>query len=203
MPVWSHASSGRPGRARLGQQWNTTWGCRDDSNHRRQLEWHHLPTPRDNHWLQAHLGLRQRTRVSAKGGEALWEHNSDTRKSPCLSCFHDDVIKWKHFLRYWPFVRGIHRWPVNSPHKGQWRGALMFPLICTWRNSWINNREAGYLRSAPLRPLWCHCNVLVVDFTLLFTTMSHCCNCTIILWQWNTIWYTGRIVSKGKLFINL
>ena len=23
---------------------------------------------------------------------------------------HDDVIKWKHFPRYWPFVRGIHRW---------------------------------------------------------------------------------------------
>ena len=47
---------------------------------------------------------------------------------------HDDVIKWKHFPRYWPFVRGIHRWPVNSPHKGQWRGALMFSLICAWIN---------------------------------------------------------------------
>ena len=22
---------------------------------------------------------------------------------------HDDVIKWKHFPRYWPFARGIHR----------------------------------------------------------------------------------------------
>ena len=42
---------------------------------------------------------------------------------------HDDVIKWKHFLRYWPFVRGIHRSPVNSPHKGQWRGALMFFFV--------------------------------------------------------------------------
>ena len=36
-------------------------------------------------------------------------------------CHNDDVIKWRHFLRYWPFVRGIHRSPVNSPHKGQWR----------------------------------------------------------------------------------
>ena len=36
---------------------------------------------------------------------------------------HDDVIKWKHFPRYWPCVRGIPRLPVNSPHKGQWRGA--------------------------------------------------------------------------------
>ena len=55
---------------------------------------------------------------------------------------HDDVIKWKHFPRYWPF----HRSPVNSPRKGQWRGALMFSLICVWINSLVNNREAGDLR---------------------------------------------------------
>ena len=41
---------------------------------------------------------------------------------------------------------GIHRWPVNSRHRGQWRGALMFSLICAWINVWINNREAGDLR---------------------------------------------------------
>ena len=45
---------------------------------------------------------------------------------------HDDVIRWNHFPRYWPFVRGIRRSPVNSPHKGQWSGALMFSLICAW-----------------------------------------------------------------------
>ena len=55
-------------------------------------------------------------------------------------------IKWKHFPRYWPFVRGIHPSPVNSPHKGQWRGALMFSLIFVWINGWVNNREAGDLR---------------------------------------------------------
>ena len=63
---------------------------------------------------------------------------------------HDDVIKWKHFPRNWPFVRGIRAGnspvPVNSPHKGQWRGALMFSLICVWINGWVNNREAGDLR---------------------------------------------------------
>ena len=59
---------------------------------------------------------------------------------------YDDVIKWKHIPRYWPFVWGIHRWPVNSPHKGQWRGALMFSLICARINGWINNRESGDLR---------------------------------------------------------
>ena len=60
--------------------------------------------------------------------------------------YHDDVMKWKHFSRYWPFVRGIHRWPVNLPHKCQWCGALMFSLICAWLNGWVNYREAGDLR---------------------------------------------------------
>ena len=47
---------------------------------------------------------------------------------------------------YWPFVRGIHRSPVNSPHEGQWRKALVFCFICTWINGWVNNRKAGELR---------------------------------------------------------
>ena len=36
--------------------------------------------------------------------------------------------------------------PVNSLDTGQWRGALMFSLICVWINGWVNNREAGDLR---------------------------------------------------------
>ena len=48
--------------------------------------------------------------------------------------------------RYWPFVRGNHRSPVNSPHKGQWRVVLMFSLICARRNAYVNNRDAGDLR---------------------------------------------------------
>ena len=59
---------------------------------------------------------------------------------------HDDVIKWKYFPRYWPFVRGIHWSPVNYPHKSQWRGALKFSLICARINGWVNNRESGDLR---------------------------------------------------------
>ena len=65
--------------------------------------------------------------------------------SECIQ-IHDDVIKWKHFPRYWPFVRGIHRSLVKSPHKGHWPGALMFSLICAWINGCVNNREVGDLR---------------------------------------------------------
>ena len=58
--------------------------------------------------------------------------------------YHDDVIKWNP--RYCPLARGIHRSLLNSPHKGQWRGALMFSLISAWINAWVNNRETGDLR---------------------------------------------------------
>ena len=70
---------------------------------------------------------------------------------------HDDVIKWKHFPRHWPFVRGINRSPVNSPRKGQWRGALMFSLICVWIKVEVNNREAG-----DLRPYRAHYDVTIM-----------------------------------------
>ena len=61
----------------------------------------------------------------------------------CKSDFigHDDVIKWKHFARY--FVWRIHR---KIPNKGQRRGALLFSLTIAWINGWVNNRGAGDLR---------------------------------------------------------
>ena len=75
-----------------------------------------------------------------------WYNQTKKRQNKTNSIPHDDVIKWKHFPRYWPFVRGIHQSPVNSPHKGHWCGALMFSLICVWINGWVNNRQAGDLR---------------------------------------------------------
>ena len=114
--------------------------------------WHQNGKPRENYcWrnnVYLYLGLSflwttmQFHRVLSLHG---FELNNLTNIYMC-GLIHDDVIKWKHFPRYWPLVRGIHRSPVNSPHKGQCRGALMFSLICVWTNDWINNREAGDLR---------------------------------------------------------
>ena len=96
-------------------------------------------------------------------------------------CIHDDVIKWKPFRRNWPFVRGIHRSPVNSPHKGQWRGALMFSLICVWINGWINNRDTGDYRRDRARydvivvfsGVLCKCNghYHVISFAVYWWTL--------------------------------
>ena len=82
--------------------------------------------------------------------------------------WHDDVIKWKHFPRYWRFVRGIHQSPVNSPHKGHWRRALMFSLICFWINGWVNNREAD-----DLRRYRAHYDVIVMVWVWSVTMPNH------------------------------
>ena len=49
-------------------------------------------------------------------------------------------------LRYWPFVRGIYRSPVNSPRKGQWRGVLIFSFICAWINGWVSRTQDSGLK---------------------------------------------------------
>ena len=51
--------------------------------------------------------------------------------------------------------------PVTGefPVQGQWRGALVFSLICAWINGWVNNREAGDLRRHRA-----HYNVIVMTF---------------------------------------
>ena len=72
----------------------------------------------------------------------LWRH-CNVKEVPY---YHDDVIKWKHFPRCWSIVRGIHRSPVDSLHKGQWRRVFVFSLIRDWTNGWANNRDASDLK---------------------------------------------------------
>ena len=79
----------------------------------------------------------------------------------CYSCY-SSWHTWCHhqmetFPRNWPFVRVIHRSPMKSPHKGQWRGALVF-FICTWMNGGVKNGVA-----ADLRRICIHYDVNVMD----------------------------------------
>ena len=102
----------------------------------------------------------------------LMGHNAYQTLSSCIHyteiIYHNDVIKWKHFLRYWLYVRGIHRSPVKSPHKGQWYGALMFSLICVWINGWVNNGEAG-----DLKRYRAHYNVTVMYMVISIYGFAH------------------------------
>ena len=62
---------------------------------------------------------------------------------------HDDVIKWKHFPRYWPFCGELnsHQWILlTEASNAEARRASMFSLIDTWTNGWVNNQDASGLR---------------------------------------------------------
>ena len=125
--------------------------------------WNHIP--RSTFWLVSGTSSSttwwNRIELAIETLAVMWGSSVGKRSTPGCDvkalqltskriyndiALHDDVIKWRHFPRYWSFVRGIHRCPVKSPHKGQWRGALSFSLICAWINGWVNNRKAGDLR---------------------------------------------------------
>ena len=53
-------------------------------------------------------------------------------------------------------MSGIHQWPVDTPHQGQWRGALVF-FICAWKKRW-SEQSGGRRFETPSLPFWRHCN---------------------------------------------
>ena len=133
-------------------------------------------------WYDVHVA-QMNTHLQLSLEEAICTREQNETSS---IVFHDDGIKWKHFPRHWPFVRGIHRSPVNSPHKGQWRGALRFSLICTRINGWLNNREVGYLRRHRA-----HYDVIVMLQKYQYTYFCHH-NCAVKHWQ-NTIEFNRHL----------
>ena len=89
---------------------------------------------------------------------------------------------WRHQMETFSallfFVRGIHRSPVNSPHKGQWRRALMFSLICTWTHNWANNGDDGDLRHHRA-----HYDVIVMCYAIAIQAgvLLPLCSCRLVL----------------------
>ena len=128
--------------------------------------------------------------------------------------------KCKHFPCYWPFVRGIHRspvnsphkgpvtrkvfafwWPVNSPHKGLWRGALLFSLICA-----LNKQSWSWWFETPPRSLWRHCNLTCpwnLKSTSLFKSTFTITNTlkNIGIWFIGKRWSYLNVCLAGTIFI--
>ena len=95
-------------------------------------------------WQSFCLGLN----VLTVGRLSSVYRTNNFRKSFLVSISHETW--WRHqmetFSALLALCVGNPPVPVNSPHKGQWRGALMFSLICARINDWVNNHEAGDLR---------------------------------------------------------
>ena len=155
---------------------NTLWPCANMRRHRSRTTlaqviacWLAAPSHYLNkRWLMILRAISQR---SAHTTSLFWNRPlhaivslpTNTRGELSSSIpyrYHYNVIKWKHFPRHWPCVRGVHRSSVNSPHKDQWRGVLMFSLICTCLNKRLNKQSRRRWFETPSCSLWRHCNVL-------------------------------------------
>ena len=79
-------------------------------------------------------------------------------------------------------VRRIHRSAMNSPRNGQWRGALMFSLICAWINVWVNNHEAGDMRRHRT-----HHDVIVMYIAMLTLKNQNSAR-----WRYSRHWWSSR-----------
>ena len=111
----------------------------------------------------------------------------------------DDVIM--HFPSYRHFP--CYRSPVDSSHKGEWRGALMSYLICAWKTKRLSKQSGCRWVETPCRSLWRRCNVHWMlsiqpqeSFTCNFFLYYHItpnynttvCNVTISLFKPFQVW---------------
>ena len=91
------------------------------------------------------------------------------------------------------------------PHKGQWRGALMFSLI--WINGWVNNREAGDLRRHydvnVMNNSHFSCNIETDASQFLMTTFlligqQRCTPCA-FWWIWRLNYFFFKRITRDNL----
>ena len=113
----------------------------------------------DSHWEVGITGIRGHNMVIKR---SLWYPRLTMfdvfifSQFICLTSIrkmNDDVIKRKQFPLYWPFVRGIHRSPVNSPHAELW---CFLDLRLSKR---LGKQSWGWWFETPSPSLWRHCNV--------------------------------------------
>ena len=104
-----------------------------------------------NHVISPHLGQCSVTHAWGSFPLPCWIKSSDMVPLSLLFIEFKTVLSlftlWRHqmetFFALLAICAGNSPVPVNSPHKGQWRGALMFSLICAQINGWVNNGGAG------------------------------------------------------------
>ena len=111
---------------------------------------------------------------------------------------HDDVMKWKQFPRYWPFVWGIHR-PVEFPT--QRPVTRSFDVFFDLRlNKRLSKQPWGWWFETLSWSLWRYCNV--TRFTPYLVPKTQLCiylNFTHIWDEMNNMMYINWLLLSEKL----
>ena len=109
--------------------------------------------PHPHVWIfEVSLRKSKNPLMSSISGVDIFRNSYTQETTECSEVMSPDVSIswWRHqmetFSALLAICAGNSPVPVNSPHKGQWRGALMFTLICARIYSWVNNSEAGEMR---------------------------------------------------------
>ena len=96
---------------------------------------------------------------------------------------------WGEFTADWwiPLTKG--------QCKGQWRGPLVFSLICAWINGWVNNREAGDLRHHRA-----HCDIIVMPIRtperFAYISTNHLATCVFRYARFDCEYWNGYDNNK-------
>ena len=116
--------------------------------------------------------------------------------------FHDDVIKWKHFPRCWPFVWGIHRsrWIPRTKASD----AELWCFFHLRLNKRLSKQPWGWWFETPALSLWRHRNV-ILEPKLLPGNRSHIlCDANNVLLNTHRIFissqYNDDIMEIGENF---
>ena len=124
------------------------------------------------------------------GSQCEWSWWSDLFGSRVLMTSSNGYI---FRVNYWSFERGIHPSPVDSPHKGQWRGALMFSLLCARTNGWANNWDACDLRR--------HCAHF--DVTVMMCILYNDIGRSVRIKGALTLWWHDRLQTNSFNIANM
>ena len=91
--------------------------------------------------------------------------------------YNDDVIKWKHFPRHWPFVRVTGEFPAQRPVRRSFN--IFFDLRL---NEQLSKQSWGWWLETPSRSLWRHCN------DMKYTSQNVCMELFCPLYIFKIIW---------------
>ena len=125
------------------------------------------------HWLIIHVMACCLKQWWLLNGEIMWHSPQGIFTGNAQNIYHDDVIKWKHFPHYWPFVRGIHWSPVNTLHKKKQVTQDCDVLFDLRLNKPLRKQSWDWWFEMPSCSLWHHCNVFDMSWKFLIKDYSH------------------------------